>query len=183
MASNLRTLFDEGFAYPKLTDWLDWVSVGEGEQFVALPMLQRNAVWKPQQIITLWDSLLRGMPVGSLMLTELKPHSEVLVRRVGSREAIPLPPTGGAALVDGQQRTLAMLLGWQRTQGSAMGGANHLGRFCRSACAQSSLSHACHQFGLSVRVHKIRPKQSIGAARSPRGNGSHGVESSTRVDG
>jgi hypothetical protein len=109
-------LFKEGFSSPRLTEWLDWSAGKDVKNFVALPMIQRGSVWKPKQIIMLWDSLLRGMPIGSLMLSRLnavdKHNKAILVRRVGSTELKEVPEGGGAALIDGQQRTLAMLLGW-----------------------------------------------------------------------
>ena len=32
---------------------------------VELPSIQRGFVWKPKQIEDLWDSILRGYPIGS----------------------------------------------------------------------------------------------------------------------
>lgn len=114
--NQFKNFFDEGFSSPKLTEWLDWSAGKDAQNFVALPMIQRGSVWKPRQIIMLWDSLLRGMPIGSLMLSCLNAvdkHGEAIwVRRVGSTESMKVPEGGGAALIDGQQRTLAMLLGW-----------------------------------------------------------------------
>ncbi|MDO8263272.1 MAG: DUF262 domain-containing protein [Gallionella sp.] len=114
--NKLKDFFLEGFSSPKLTEWLDWSAGEDAQHFVALPMIQRGSVWKPKQIITLWDSLLRGMPIGSLMLSRLnaadKHGNAILVRRVGSTQLQPVPEGGGAALIDGQQRTLTMLLGW-----------------------------------------------------------------------
>lgn len=114
--NKFKNFFETGFISPKLTQWLDWAAGNEAQHFVALPMIQRGSVWKPKQIITLWDSLLRGMPIGSLMLSRLnavdKHDKPIRVRRVGSAELRDVPPDGGAALIDGQQRTLAMLLGW-----------------------------------------------------------------------
>ena len=34
----------------------------------AIPSLQRGAVWKPQQVELLWDSILRGFPIGALVV-------------------------------------------------------------------------------------------------------------------
>lgn len=114
--NKFKDLFLEGFSSPKLTEWMNWSAGKDSQHFVALPMIQRGSVWKPKQIITLWDSLLRGMPIGSLMLSRLnavdKHGNPILVRRVGSTQLQPVPEGGGAALIDGQQRTLAMLLGW-----------------------------------------------------------------------
>ena len=56
-----------------------------GDQ-ISIPKIQRGFVWKPQQIAGLWDSLLRGFPIGSFMI---QPSAK-----------------GGDAveLIDGQQR-------------------------------------------------------------------------------
>lgn len=116
LENQFERFFKEGFSSPKLTEWLDWSAGEDALNFVALPMIQRGSVWKPRQIIMLWDSLLRGMPIGSLMLSHLnavdKHGMAIRVRRVGSADLMNVPPGGGAALIDGQQRTLAMLLGW-----------------------------------------------------------------------
>ncbi len=116
LENKFKNFFEEGFSSPRLTEWLDWSAGKDLHNFVALPMIQRGSVWKPRQIIMLWDSLLRGMPIGSLMLSRLnavdKHGKTILVRRVGSTQLQPVPDGGGAALIDGQQRTLAMLLGW-----------------------------------------------------------------------
>ena len=111
----LKDLFSDGFSHPLLKDWMNGVAGKDPECFVALPLIQRGAVWKPSQIIALWDSLLRGMPIGSLMVSELKPVSNgkpVRVRRFGANEPMSVPDNGGVALIDGQQRTFAVLLGW-----------------------------------------------------------------------
>ena len=36
-----------------------------------LPSLQRGAVWRPNQVELLWDYILRGFPIGSLVVTRL----------------------------------------------------------------------------------------------------------------
>ena len=94
-----------------LPRWLD-MAVGQDNQWgIDLPMIQRGFVWKPQQVIDLWDSLLSGMPIGALMVSELAGPSVPLMGAASS------PRTGSTAaqrlgLVDGQQRTLAMCMGW-----------------------------------------------------------------------
>jgi uncharacterized protein with ParB-like and HNH nuclease domain len=59
--------FEEGrgIRIVDLPGWLDWSSGNQTKYKVALPMIQRGFVWKPNQIIELWDTLLRGMPIGS----------------------------------------------------------------------------------------------------------------------
>lgn len=114
----MQGMFQDGISSPRLNDWLNWVAGREGDFFIALPMIQRGSVWKPSQVITLWDSLLRGMPIGSMLLSRLNKDAEgrpIKVRRVGESELIDVPEGGGYALLDGQQRTLAMLLGWPDT--------------------------------------------------------------------
>jgi hypothetical protein len=59
---------------------------------VELPSLQRGFVWKVNQIEALWDSLLRGFPIGSLLLSK------------GSEDDM--------FLLDGQQRATSIALGY-----------------------------------------------------------------------
>lgn len=58
---------------------------------ITLPNLQRGFVWKPYQIESLWDSILRGYPIGAILMSlngELK------------------------ELLDGQQRCTSIALGF-----------------------------------------------------------------------
>ena len=41
------------------------------ESEVLIPALQRGLVWKPRQVELLWDSILRGFPFGSFMLSDI----------------------------------------------------------------------------------------------------------------
>jgi len=96
-----------------MSDWLNWAcEIGPGP-FIALPMIQRGSVWRPQQVIELWDSLLQGMPIGSMMVSRI--GEGISVRRPGSRRRELTTAGGGLALIDGQQRTLAMLIAWSQT--------------------------------------------------------------------
>ena len=97
-----------------LIDWLDWSAGKTNKMFVALPMIQRGSVWQPHQIIDLWDSLLRGMPIGNMMVSELPAGTPV--HRAGKHEREAVPEGGGLGLIDGQQRTLAMLVVWHPAQ-------------------------------------------------------------------
>jgi len=38
---------------------------GNGEKILTIPKIQRGLVWKPRQIELLWDSILRGFPIGT----------------------------------------------------------------------------------------------------------------------
>src|SRR5690348_11193101 len=96
-------IFQYGDVYPvSLADWLEWAGGKNHEMFVALPMIQRGAVWKPDQIIDLWDSLLQAMPIGSMIVSELP--ADTPVRRPGRSEHELTPAGGGLGLI-GQQKT------------------------------------------------------------------------------
>jgi hypothetical protein len=61
---------------------------------VSLPNIQRGFVWKSSQIENLWDSLLRGYPVGAFVLTPNKLEKDRF------------------EMLDGQQRATAIGLGF-----------------------------------------------------------------------
>lgn len=72
-----------------LQDIANWQLDNEKSN-VELPSIQRGFVWKPKQVEDLWDSLLRGYPIGSFLFskTSKKLH-----------------------LMDGQQRATSIFLG------------------------------------------------------------------------
>lgn len=81
-----------------------------------LPSLQRGAVWRPNQVELLWDYILRGFPIGSLVVTRLLKRQ---VTRSGahtsSHEKYDNLPWGDEYdhhLLDGQQRANAIALGY-----------------------------------------------------------------------
>ena len=94
-----------------LRQWLGWAAgLQPTEWHVSLPMIQRGFVWKNAQILELWDTLLRGLPVGALLVSELKKGVKNISLTQGDQAT---DDAGGMlGLVDGQQRTLAMLIGW-----------------------------------------------------------------------
>lgn len=49
---------------------LSEISMWDEEKKVSLPTVQRGFVWKPSQIENLWDSLLRGFPIGAFVLSD-----------------------------------------------------------------------------------------------------------------
>jgi hypothetical protein len=67
----------------------------------SVPILQRGLVWRPQQIEMLWDSLLRGFPVGALVLCP-KIKGQVKESDYNATHHI----------LDGQQRCNAISLGF-----------------------------------------------------------------------
>jgi Protein of unknown function DUF262 len=74
---------------------------------LALPPVQRTAVWTPKQVVDLWDSALRGLPLGTLFLV---PRPSGTARALGA-DAPNQVVGDGWDLLDGQQRTRSLLLG------------------------------------------------------------------------
>lgn len=83
------------FVGQPLSEVAMWTRPGAAVQ---LPPLQRGLVWKPRQVELLWDSILRGFPIGSFVLSE--------------------EPNDKYYLMDGQQRFNAIALGFN-TVGSS----------------------------------------------------------------
>lgn len=102
----------------KLPEYLQWAKgTDSNKKKLLLPPIQRGFVWKPKEIVELWDSLLRGMPIGSLMVSKLSKEQKALSLDSKDRKTV-LIDTEAMGLLDGQQRTLAMLLGWPDSQSS-----------------------------------------------------------------
>ena len=77
----------------KLQEIANWT---EEDSSVQIPALQRGLVWKPNQVELLWDSILRGFPIGSFMLSDIvEPEAK-----------------GDYYLMDGQQRYNAISIGF-----------------------------------------------------------------------
>jgi hypothetical protein len=89
-----------------VADLLDGVMSGE----YRVPRFQRPYVWSPDDMIQLFDSVLRGFPIGSLLIWQTDRSDISSLDAVGPIEL----PTGGpfmkSYVVDGHQR-LATLLG------------------------------------------------------------------------
>lgn len=120
-SENILSLRDiASWQFPKLARDLPQ---GRPPMVAAIPSLQRGAVWRPNQVELLWDSILRGFPIGSLVVTPLlKPQKS----RGGAHVLKPQKSCGGAHvdnlpwgddaythhLLDGQQRVNAIALGY-----------------------------------------------------------------------
>lgn len=82
----------------------------------ALPAMQRGAVWKPRQVEMLWDSIVRGFPVGAFLLSPFDKKRGVQVAKF-EQGAVPTP---NYHLLDGQQRANAITLGFLNPWGTAV---------------------------------------------------------------
>ncbi len=83
----------------------------------SVPALQRGLVWSPQQVELLWDSIMRGFPIGSLVVSTQVPEQERSGRSGVTHH-----------LLDGQQRCNAITLGFhdpfQETESKVRGNAS-----------------------------------------------------------
>ncbi len=88
---NAKKIADNPLCSFGLSEISKWQLDFENSQ-VALPALQRGFVWKVSQIEELWDSILRGYPIGSFLLSKSKDEK--------------------LFLLDGQQRATSISLGF-----------------------------------------------------------------------
>lgn len=79
-------LMKDSFTLQEIADW----QLYNDKSQVELPSIQRGFVWKPKQVEDLWDSILRGYPIGSFLFSK---SGEKLY------------------LMDGQQRSTSIFLG------------------------------------------------------------------------
>ncbi|MFG1404429.1 DUF262 domain-containing protein, partial [Xanthobacter sediminis] len=89
-----------------LAGWASGTLKGIGAP-LRLPPIQRSVVWRNNQILDYWDSLLRGFPPGMMMVQ--KTAIGALARSVEGLTSI--QDTDGYQLFDGQQRLNAILTG------------------------------------------------------------------------
>ena len=87
----------------RVADWFK--SKGPGQ--LRLPPIQRSLVWRNEQIINYWDSLLRGYPAGMMMV--VKQEGQTCGRNVENQTEA--PTVREFHLFDGQQRLFSLLLG------------------------------------------------------------------------
>jgi hypothetical protein len=88
-----------------------------------LPAIQREFVWKPEQIVRLFDSLLREYPIGSFLFWQVTPEKKQdyqfyeFLRDYHERDSTHNPKasltrdTGITAVLDGQQRLSSLSIG------------------------------------------------------------------------
>lgn len=98
------------------------ITVGRLNSQYFLPAIQREFVWKQEQIVQLFDSILRGYPISSFLFWELKPENRdkweaytfISKGRDGGTHNT-LASTHGVQhltlVLDGQQRLTSLLIG------------------------------------------------------------------------
>ena len=90
---------------------------------LVLPAIQREFVWRPQQICRLFDSLMQGYPFGTFLYWRVEPENSTkfkfydFVREYHQRDRPHCPPLPEmpnrqlTAVLDGQQRLTALNIG------------------------------------------------------------------------
>ncbi len=92
--------------------WIDGIPAFESNKNnikCSIPSLQRGAVWKVDQVELLWDSLMRGFPIGSLVVSEKIDNQGGKAGKYGDTTDI---EKATHHLLDGQQRANAISLGF-----------------------------------------------------------------------
>lgn len=77
----------------------------------SVPSLQRGAVWEPQQIEMLWDSIMRGFPIGSIVIAK-KIEGQNNQRSPTQTVAAHIIKETSHHILDGQQRCNAIAWGF-----------------------------------------------------------------------
>ena len=102
------------------------LAIGRMNRQYFLPAIQREFVWKPEQIIQLFDSIMRGYPISSFLFWELKPENrdkwqvyEFLEKAQHGGSHNQLASTDGVTslslVLDGQQRLTSLMVGLRGT--------------------------------------------------------------------
>lgn len=77
---------------------------------VAIPSLQRGLVWNPNQVELLWDSILRGFPIGAFVFSDADKASQQRTSKTHE--------DAECFLLDGQQRANAISLAFDADEPS-----------------------------------------------------------------
>lgn len=82
-----------------------------------LPPIQRNSIWNIAQVERLWDSILRGYPIGSFLVAPRHSGEKARDLYTGIQQG---SAKEGYFLLDGQQRTRALLLGFKANENARL---------------------------------------------------------------
>lgn len=98
----------------------------DDSESLILPSIQRNYVWKQEQICALFDSIMSNYPIGHIMLWELDgealqakgidfyrllTHYDEMLNEYNEKVENPSPEKSFYGILDGQQRTQSLYIG------------------------------------------------------------------------
>lgn len=78
-------------------------SMHKDGEYIGIPAVQRGLVWEPSKIVNLWDSIVKGYPIGIFQCYEEKQGEKVI-----------------KCLIDGQQRLNAICLGYENSEEASL---------------------------------------------------------------
>lgn len=91
----------------QIAGWESSIGNSDSEIIATPPSLQRGLVWEPQQIELLWDSFMRGFPIGSLVLSAKIDEQKDKPSNFSATDKLVTHH-----ILDGQQRCYAIALGF-----------------------------------------------------------------------
>lgn len=111
---------------------IEWVIEQINQKKIVLPAIQRKFVWRPEQIVSLFDSLLQGYPIGTFLFWNMDKVNHIndysfyeFMLHYNEfdhyeNDKVPMPlikpnATGYYGVLDGQQRLSALYLALQGT--------------------------------------------------------------------
>ena len=92
---------------------------------IQLPSFQRDAVWDENHVEKLWNSLVRGFPIGTLIFANIRKQDKekIWLRQFQESKASPASTASvdeddetEYIIIDGQQRSIAIALGFRQWQ-------------------------------------------------------------------
>lgn len=109
MTDHTQTISHDVLSLRQIAGWqFPGIDPSSSNIRAGVPSLQRGLVWEPQQIEMLWDSLMRGFPVGALVLSQRIQEQNTKANSI-AKDANAEPTYH---ILDGQQRCYAITLGF-----------------------------------------------------------------------
>lgn len=130
---------EKGMRFYRLNEWCEKLD----NKTIEIPKIQRGFVWKPEQIAGLWDSLLRGFPIGSFMIQPKEDNSNLV------------------ELLDGQQRGRSIAGGvkYKRENGFRVWIANKSNKSNSEFTFDIKVTTDKHPFGFDNKFKKLSVSQ------------------------
>lgn len=104
MSDGKRSRTDVGTEIMFLGKLVERIAAGK----IRVPRFQRTFVWKQADLLALLDSILRGFPIGSILVWDTEDNVES-TKHIGPVEIGPSPGGMVGYLLDGQQRVSTLL--------------------------------------------------------------------------